>query len=94
MTSSRTAHRVGTLLMVLVCLGIIAAAVSAVLQRPCRVDGVGPVAWNSDCPPVAEDLAPLAVALCTCIIILVMELIDAQAPVMEFVVVAGIFAIG
>jgi len=94
MTFAHVVRRTWALFLVVICLGLIAWAVVAVWQRPCRVNDLPLTQFGTPCPTLIEDLAPLVVALGICTIILVVEALSGEASVIEFVVIAGILASG
>ncbi len=93
-TLPRAVRRAWSLLLVLGCLGLIAWAVVSVWQRPCRLGGLELTQFGTPCPTLVEDLAPLAVALGICTIILAVEAMSGGASVVEFVAIAGILVTG
>lgn len=93
-TPSRALVRALNMALVIACLGLIVWAVTVVLQRPCRVQDLQLTEVGTPCPTLLEDLAPLAIALGICIIILGVEIVDRGASVAEFVIVAAILATG
>lgn len=94
MTFPRVVRHTWVLVLVAGCLGLIAWAVVAVWQRPCRVDGRLLTHLGTPCPALIEDLAPLVVALGIGTLILVVEALRGDASIIEFVVIAGILASG
>ena len=83
-----------TLVLVTGCLGLIAWTAMAAFQRSCRLAGMELDHFGKPCPTLLEDLAPLAVAVGLCGIVLLVEALNAGASVVEFVAIAGILAIG
>jgi signal transduction histidine kinase len=87
-------RRTLTLLLVVACLGLIAWTAVAAWQRSCRLSGLEFTQFGTPCPTLVEDLAPLAVAVGICAIILLAEALNGEASVTEFVAIAGILATG